>query len=255
MKKYIWVGVLLCVSAYASNNPFELQENFGQLEHEQEGLFTDLKKISDTGDSLNEETTTKEKEVPSLDKVSVEKNVADERLNEMRQKALEASKKEAEKKQQVVVPEVVKKEETAGGVSKDLVAQEVATYEKKREIKLDEAAALEKLAKEQKEAKEKKLAEEKQKEEAQKLMKEQKEAKARRLAAEQKVKQETMAKEAAKKKVQKVKMTNSLPKATKTKASQGVKISDIDIEKEKREAKEAADRAYEEAVKEMSEED
>ena len=47
MRKYLWAGVaVLCVNTHASDNPFDLEENFGKLDQDQEVMLGELKKIS-----------------------------------------------------------------------------------------------------------------------------------------------------------------------------------------------------------------
>jgi len=48
MKQYLWLGIAaIFVSAHASDNPFELKSNFGQLDQDQEVLLDDLKKMAE----------------------------------------------------------------------------------------------------------------------------------------------------------------------------------------------------------------
>ncbi len=56
MKRYVWIAALLAgtVGAGASENPFELNENFQKLEQEQESLLKELKSASAKLEALQE---------------------------------------------------------------------------------------------------------------------------------------------------------------------------------------------------------
>lgn len=287
MKKYILTGMaLLVVSTTASENPFDLKENFGQLEQDQEVLLSELKKIAELKELAEEQELAEEEarelasgvaetELPREDLPTVEiddivtssdtqsidipnqveeENIqvispqdtvvpSEEKLNVMRQKSLEASRTEAlQKAVQSKEAELKKAKQEALQVAeakKEAEMREVEAYEKKRAERLArkvaEAAAPEKEALVQKEAKD--------------------------LAAET-AKQAAKVKETAFKQVSKAPTAKKQTVAVKNKIDMGksedqtkstVKV--IDVKREKEDAKIAADKAYEEAVKEMSQEE
>lgn len=287
MKKYILTGMaLLVVSTTASENPFDLKENFEQLEQDQEVLLSELKKIAELKELAEEQELAEEEarelasgvaetELPREDLPTVEiddivtssdtqsidipnqveeENIqvispqdtvvpSEEKLNVMRQKSLEASRTEAlQKAVQSKEAELKKAKQEASQVAeakKEAEMREVEAYEKKRAERLArkvaEAAALEKEALVQKEAK--------------------------ALAAET-AKQAAKVKETAFKQVSKAPTAKKQTVAVKNKIDMGksedqtkstVKV--IDVKREKEDAKIAADKAYEEAVKEMSQEE
>lgn len=287
MKKYILTGMaLLVVSTTASENPFDLKENFGQLEQDQEVLLSELKKIAELKELAEEQELAEEEarelasgvaetELPREDLPAVEiddivtssdtqsidipnqveeENIqvispqdtvvpSEEKLNVMRQKSLEASRTEAlQKAVQSKEAELKKAKQEASQVAeakKEAEMREVEAYEKKRAERLArkvaEAAAPEKEALVQKEAKD--------------------------LAAET-AKQAAKVKETAFKQVSKAPTAKKQTVAVKNKIDMGksedqtkstVKV--IDVKREKEDAKIAADKAYEEAVKEMSQEE
>lgn len=287
MKKYILTGMaLLVVSTTASENPFDLKENFEQLEQDQEVLLSELKKIAELKELAEEQELAEEEarelasgvaetELPREDLPTVEiddivtssdtqsidipnqveeENIqvispqdtvvpSEEKLNVMRQKSLEASRTEAlQKAVQSKEAELKKAKQEALQVAeakKEAEMREVEAYEKKRAERLArkvaEAAAPEKEALVQKEAKD--------------------------LAAET-AKQAAKVKETAFKQVSKAPTAKKQTVAVKNKIDMGksedqtkstVKV--IDVKREKEDAKIAADKAYEEAVKEMSQEE
>jgi len=270
MKKYILTGMaILVVSATASENPFDLKENFGQLEQDQEMLLSELRKISDLKELADEKAekldndvadielpredlptgeiddivsssdavpndTPQQVEAENKQAVSPQESVisSEEKLNEMRQKALDASKEKALKE------EALRQE----ALQKEAEKREVEAYEKKRAERLArkaaEAAVVEKEALAQKKLEEKALAEE-----AAKQVAKEKASVSRKLAKESEQKKQAMVTKKAKIDTEK----------KKTEEKSDIKV--VDVKREKEEAKIAADRAYEEAVKEMSQED
>jgi hypothetical protein len=294
MKQYIWAGIaVLLVSAHASDNPFDLKENFGKLDKEQKVLLSELKRLAELKELAEEEAaqeptvdeTNEKKEVviptpileesenkivKSLDAVIEEEPVTSEnRLNAMRQNALDTSKKsletqvvtsdktkvsEAEKEaqeKQALLAAVKQKEAELQQIraeelrkveaKKDAERREVEAYEKQRAEKLarkkaEEAAALEKEALAQNAAKSKQVVQEevKKKQELEKvaIVKSQK----------HEAQKETLKKE-------------EFTEAKQRKEDKKTSIVDINVTREKQEAKVSADQAYEDAVKEMSEED
>ena len=226
MKKYILTGIaLLLINATASENPFDLKENFALIEEDQEVLLSDLKKIAKIKESAEDEALEKEEEpkpvaeeksVPALPVIEIDDIVSpsDERLNKMREKALEKSKQEALKKAIEAKEkelEQAKEEERIAQAKKEAEKREVEAYEKKRAQRLAQKEA-------EKEALDQKIAQEREKKE-----------------------------EALKQK--------KLAKKTEVVEPEKKGVDHIDIAREKEEAKIAADKAYEDAVHKMSQEE
>ena len=294
MKQYLLAGVaVLLVSAHASDNPFELKENFGRLDQDQALLLGDLKKIADAQELAEEqaldegveeevvavEPTVENAVVESLAPVATEAPKAEnkvkeelapssvERLNAMRQKALEASKKDfttdvsteaiPKKEAADAKKEAAEKEASEKVALLKAVKQKEAELKKAKEEELKQLSAKKEAEKREVEAYEKqraeKLAKQKEVDVAAALEKEavaQKEAKARKktqeVAKKKQRQDDAMATKLAKEKVVKVSKVD-----TDTKTS----VNDINVTREKIEATIAADKAYAEAVKEMSQED
>ena len=178
MKRTILITTaLFFVGAHASDNPFDLKENFGKLDKDQSSLLQELQKV----DKQIVKTVVKKKIIQPKEavKVAVVKSTIE---------------KEAEKR-------------------------EVAAYEKQRAMKLqkeaEEALILEKIEVAKKELAQIEL-------EKTKVLKKVSIAKVKKVAVIQTIEKNELA---------------------------------IDREREKAEAKEAADKAYAEAVREMSQED
>ena len=133
MKQYLWAGIaVLLVSAYASDNPFDLKENFGKLDKEQEVLLSELKRLAELKELAEEEAAAQESTVDeadekkeattptpvieesenkiaeSLDAVIEEPVTSDNRLNTIRQNALDASKTEKEEQERQALLAAVK---------------------------------------------------------------------------------------------------------------------------------------------------
>ncbi len=325
MKQYLWLGIAaIFVSAHASDNPFELKSNFGQLDQDQELLLGDLKKMAEAKEHAEEKaeavvatepaevisdslSVAVEGEVPvnasnevgkvkqQVQTLTEAEKASEEQLNTMRAAALatlreEAVKKEAAKEVKIetavktnipknndaaqkarLLEEVQKKEAELAAAKKEVAEKEAAKKEaEKREVEAYEKQRAEKLAKQveaevlEREALAQKAVKSKQ-QEAEKTadlaQRQQKEAeavatKAKQDEVEKKVallKQKEAQTAAAKVKLIKA-STSKAVKATPS-SSATPKVNDIDVEKEKIEAKKAADKAYEKAVKEMSKED
>ena len=280
MKKYILTGMaLLVVSATSSENPFDLKENFGQLEQDQELLLVELKKIADLKELAEEKKLAEEEarevvnsvvetELPREDLPTSEiENIitspdakvdnlskqaegeskqavmpkevvvpSEENLNTMRQKALDANRTEAIKKETLdkealekeALEQAIKSRESELKKAKEEAEKrEVEAYEKKRAERLArkaaEAAALEKEVLVQKEAKE---------------------------IASSKVSTAPTVKKQTAVAVKKAKI--DMEQSTDEEKSID---NNIDVAREKEDAKIAADKAYEEAVKGMSQEE
>jgi hypothetical protein len=130
MKHYLWASIaLFFMYAQASDNPFDLQENFGKLDKEEEVLLSKLRKLSEEKE-LKSETieddiiTTPEERMPEVKKMSSE-----QRLENMRQNALEDSKREAEERS--VLLEAAK--------MKELEIQKIKDEQKRIEVAKNEA--------------------------------------------------------------------------------------------------------------------
>jgi len=274
MKKYILTGMaLLVVSATASENPFDLKENFGQLEQDQELLLVELKKIADLKELAEEKKLAEEEarevvnsvvetELPREDLPTSEiENIitspdakvdnlskqaegeskqavmpkevvvpSEENLNTMRQKALDASRTEAIKKETLdkealekeALEQAIKSRESELKKAKEEAEKrEVEAYEKKRAERLARKAA-----------------------EAAALEKEAKEIASSKVSTAPTVKKQT----AVAVKKAKIDMEQSTDEEKST-------VNDVDVAREKEDAKIAADKAYEEAVKGMSQEE
>lgn len=272
MKQYLLAGVaVLLVSAHASDNPFDLKENFGKLDQDQAMLLGDLKKIAEAQELAKEqaleddvEVVEKKVEVIPIVENNVNKEttiISDARLDAMRQKALEASKQEALKKG---VKEELPKEVVEGKEAREKAALIVAA--KQKEVELKKAKENQQEARKEAERREVEAYE---KQRAEKLAKEKAAAQAAALEREALAQQEAKAKQkaAATAKVQKQanppKLAKEKAPAKKVEVVQVSKVenttktivNDINVTREKLEAKMTADKAYEEAVKEMSQED
>ncbi len=231
MKKYILAGiVLLGLSAVASENPFDLKANFGQLEQDEASLLSELRKISELKKSVREKAVTiqeveAEKEtieivVKEVSSVMIDDIVTSSDEEELKKVAFENAKKDKEAKIQKAQEEAQRLEST----KKEAEKREVEAYEKKRAQRLarkaSAAALLEKDS----------LAE--------------KEAKAKALTQEEKTRKAKKSQEVLEKEVLEKEEVRELK----------ISVNDIDVEKGREEAKVAADKAYEEAVKEMNQE-
>ena len=281
MKQYLLAGVaVLFVSAHASDNPFELKENFGRLDQDQKMLLGDLKKIAEAQELAEEQAldegveeedkeivpeaivpevvveSAAEEKVVEIPKVEQKVNKVTEittetKLDTMRQKALELSKQdfttkqevssakkiaaEKEAREKIALLEAVKQKEAELKqltAKKEAEKREVEAYEKQRAEKLSQqkeaqvAAALEKEAVAQKEAKATKKAQE--------------------VAKKKQIQQEAIVTKSVKEKVVEVPKVETASKAS---------VNDNNVTRERIEAKITADKAYEDAVKEMSQED
>jgi len=267
MKQYLWAGiVVLLVSAHASDNPFDLKENFGKLDKEQEVLLSELKRLAELKEAAEEEVV----QEPTIDEVNENKEivaptpvieegenevaksldtviaepvtVVNEQVTEVEKEAQEkqvllAAVKEKEAELQQLRAEELRQVEA----KKDVERREVEAYEKQRAEKLaqqevEETAALEKeaLAQNVVETKQSVQEEVKEKQELEKVTIEK--------SPKEEVQQELPKKE----------------EATEVKQSEQDKktgIVDINLTRENEEAKVTADQAYEDAVKEMNKED
>lgn len=259
MKKYVFIGmVLLLVNGQASDNPFDLKENFGKLERDQERLLSGLKEIGarqelaqtlELNAKASKEVEAKEEiielprqELPVIEIGNIVTSSEEESQKEEARKTLEA-KKEAEKRE-VEAYEKKRAKRLAKKEAEAKILEEEALVEKKalaeKEALAEKKALAGKEALDKKEALAKKEAEEKvlasQKAEALKKQKLEKEAEIQ----EEKIKK-IKTRQASQDKV--IADTNT------------VSPRDVNVTRDKEEAKIVADKAYEEAVREMSQED
>ena len=267
MKQYLWAGIaVLLVSAHASDNPFDLKENFGKLDKEQEVLLSELKRLAELKELAEEEAVAQE---PAVDKANENKKVivpipvleeSENKIAESLDTVIEKPvasgdaqvaevEKEAQEKQALLAAVKQKEAELQQIRAEELRKIEAKKDAERREVEAYEKQRAEKLAR--KEAEEKEALE--------------KEALAQNVEkAKQSVQEEVKKKQEIEKvtieKSQKQEAQKQMPKkeeVTKAKQSEEDKktsIVDINVTREKQEAKVVADQAYEDAIKEMSEE-
>jgi len=254
MKQYLWAGVaVLFVATHASDNPFDLKENFGKLDKEQEVLLSELKRLAEEKEAIQTKEVVNSKPLEKnntkiMDKTieDIGNKVQDKKilLDTVSQKEIALQQERAEKLRQIES-------------QKEAERREVEAYEKQRVENLAKQAEIEALKKEsmlQKEqkiqlkqstdinvAREKKAAD-KAYEEAIKKMNEDDESYTKKEIQKQTIKENVSKKREAVLSVRPRKSASS-------------NVVDINITQEKEEARILADQAYEEAVKEMSEED
>lgn len=280
MKQYLWVGLAVAfVSASASDNPFDLKENFGKLDQDQEVLLSELKKIAAKKalvEEKAEKTIVKEKQLkdesvqegteevlPVLKPAVVESPIAEESSNttEVMSKPIESTKNEVkdtfmkntgEEKVKTVLTSVDEKN-IESNKSIEIKKNEVKENEvllqaiKEKESELKRAKEEARKIEEAKKEAERREVEAYEKQRAEKL--------ARKLATDKAAKELIEAeKEVAQKELLKKEHSeeNISVEVVKEKVSG---IVDINLTQENEEAKKIADQAYEEAVSEMSQED
>lgn len=301
MKQYLLAGVaVLLVSAHASDNPFDLKENFGKLDQDQEVLLGDLKKIAEAQELAEEQALDEDvneevietiadapqeeavievevKEVKTVEPVAEKRvvesletvveeipNASKDRLDAMRQRALDASKEESISVKSTVEPE---KKETAkvNDEAKEKQALLEAVKQKEAELKQAKQEQIQRI--EAKKEAERREVEAYEKQRAEKLAKQKAEAEAAALEKEAKAQKEAKAKQLIQEEANKKQALEAAKSAklaqekkkvapvTRIAGSTKTHVSDINVTREKIDAKLAADKAYEEAVKEMSQED
>lgn len=292
MKKYLWAGIaVLFVSAHASENPFDLKENFGKLEQDQDVLLTELRKLAELKEleeDIEEPEQAEEEALVEEDASPVSVNEVANSLTKMLEEDNEIAPSsqlentsgksettpqgnkafmetlvgtqtdEIEKKQELKA-EIAKKETQLQNAKTALVkaeAEKKKQLEAKQEAERLEVEAYEKKRAEKLALEEQKKADKRQQEEAKK----QKAANAAKIQADKEAKQKAekdmaMKKEASLKKAkEKVINTKAVPVKVNTPKTV-TSIDDINVTRDKIEARKNADMAYEAAVKEMSEED
>ncbi|SFV63689.1 TolA protein [hydrothermal vent metagenome] len=234
MKQYVYAGIVMAlVSAHASDNPFDLKENFGKLDKEETSVIAQLKRA-------------RHKKVVPV----VQKTVIPAKTEEVKKEVVQTVEKT-----QPQNPETSREEEAAKVAAYEKQRAKKLAKQKKAEAKEKEAAKKAAEEKAQKEAAQKAAEEKAQKEAAQKAAEEKAQKEAAQKAAEEKAQKEA-AQKVAEKKAKKVKKVVEVKKVSPQPKRRAVtSVDDIDLSREAAEAKAAADRAYEEAVREMSQED
>ena len=235
MKQFLLIMVLLGMGAHASSNPFDLQVNLQKIDQDQDILLTALKEMAEQ----KEAQVALEEEAPTPAKL-IEDLVVEEKETSLDQSEGSDAVEES-------LPE--KK------ISEDVSQQNEVSLEEKRLKKVKaEQARIEQTRKEQASAEQSRLAAIKAEEErleveayeAQRLVK-QKEAEEKIVADKVAMVKEAAEKVAAEKEALK---KEELLRVEKEKAPKHA-IVDINITREALDAKEKADQAYLEAIREM----
>lgn len=266
MKRYLWVAIAtIAVSAHASDNPFELQSNFGQIDKDQETILNDLKKIAEAKELAEEKIEDTIDDIPEKPTVEEEtQKVAQTAPKEDTSDAIDGVTENAVSDDAIAqslsaVVEDKPVEDTSMQKQKAKEEEERALKEAEKEsqrrldamraaaLKASREEAAKRAAKAKEDAKKKEAALVAAREAERKEVEAYEKQRAEKLAKQQEAKAQKMM-------AQKTAMMQKREEVTKTTstAMPAQKMNDIDVEKEKQEAKEAADRAYEEAVKEMS---
>ena len=241
MKKYllvVWVIVFLGVNGYADDNPFALANKFTKIEGDEDSLLSTLQDIAEKNDPFEPEGGDEEpigeegeelfidtpieikvqkttKEAPIVEEI-LENSAEEDKRQEVKKKALEKAKKEAKLKK---------------------IAKEKA----KREAEV--LAKAERVAKEKQEVAEYKARKEQQAIEDEK----------KRVAEEK-----ALAKKKAQEKAQKeaeLLAQKAIEDAAEEEVEGPTSMADINVTRERLEAKEKADLEYLEAVRDVSQED
>ncbi len=250
MKKYLWIGmVLMFMGAIASDNPFVLKENLRKIDQDQDILLSELKEMSKNKKELEVNTETDDS------RASMQKE--EERIQRIKeqQAAVEAERLKKE----------IKEEESTPAVE-EVVVVEVEEVEvkvtEKEPIEPSDTTKKEKLEKEYSEIRKvrlekEKIAEEKlQADEEKKLAEEKIEVEAYEAKRIEKKKNELKKQvqiEKAKESVDQVEKEQIPVKQTEEVVSN--KMKDINLTREALDATEEADKAYQEAIAEVDQED
>ncbi|GEM_PF-6306694 len=276
MKQYIWsVMVVAVVGANASGNPFDVDRELQQIDQEESSLFLALDRVVETPTSKKPAVATPHptqphtKKKPALDPAQIEALQQEQaKARAEAQRLLKAEREAARKKREALAKQEAeakklaqakakRKEEAEAKAKREAAAKAKAQQEAqaKQEAEAKKQAEAKAEAKRKAEAEAKKLAQAKAK------RKEEVEAKAKReAAAKAKAQQEVEAKPEAHAKEE----PTTLPETTTPHAEAPDSLSKAQIEAqikgagqislsdaEKAEEKAAADRAYEQAVKEV----
>ncbi len=239
MKQFLVVVTLLGLSAYASSNPFDLQENLQKIDQDQDILLHALKEMSDKREAqeastapeeampptkLIEDLVSEENKMPSEESIKenlVQKQIQKESSDE--KNAVQASTQEEVNELEAISQEEIRLKKLKEEQAK--IEQARAEQSRKEQAKAEEAriaAANAAALEDEKRAAQKKEEERLEVEayEAQRLAKQKEEAK--------------------------IEAQNSVDKK-----ENGHAVVDINITREALEAKAKADQAYLEAIKEM----
>ena len=233
MKQYLWVGVAaLFMSAHASENPFDLKQNFSKIDQDEEVLLVELRRLGQIKALAEEEALRKAAEMEA--KNPKEEEITADSVQKMVESLTEVVDEETVVSEKSVVVEA--KKETPNSVldlvgpligDENSVMKESADASAKKEIKKKVAMEKEVLKKKEEHAKQLKLKEAallKEKDEARKILEAKKEAERLEVIAYEKKRTEdlvkkkladTAAKEKAlveKKEVEKEKVKKTVPK-------------------------------------------
>jgi hypothetical protein len=244
MKRYVWMAALLAATgASASENPFELKENFQKIEQEQDTLLKGLKVIAQKQEALEEEADDAD--------IDADIDAEDETSSDTEQNSASAGDEQGEeetiKANKPVPSPVITEEKVVAGKKPSSETKAVPEVVKIDKIKAEQTAAnkakAEAEAKAHKEAMKQAVAA---KAEQERIAKEKAEA-------EKKAAQEA---ELARLQAEKARLeSEAKEKAQAGKKKEVVSGVDINITKEELEAKRKADAALLEAIKEVDQED
>jgi hypothetical protein len=240
MKRYLWTGVaILCISLEASDNPFDLKTNLKNLDEEQSKLISELRESSGRDKFfLDGEIDAEEAETDSIELSDQKGSLPPESAEAIPPEKAEETQAEAKERIPAEAPE------SQGTV----MAEEQKKAEKTRLKALEEERiAVEKYEAERLRKKHSEQA--KYNAESKDTEKTPKEAVKAEAEPEQSLDIEK-AMEQAKKEVEQLQTpgeTTATPESTKEQSLS----NNINLSPEKKEAKEAADRLYREAIKEV----
>jgi len=232
MKRTILITTaLFFVAAHASDNPFDIKENFGKLDKDQTNLLQELQKV----DKKIVKTVVKKKIIQPKKAVKVPVVTTSIRG--------EAEKREVAAYEKQRTMKLQKEAEEALALEKKQLAEieleKTKVHKKVSVVKVEKAVALQTIEKN-----ELALNREHEKAEAKKAADKAYQDAVNEMRQDKRIKEKT---------VQKV----FIPKAEEIEVIQTIEKNElaIDREREKAAEKEAADKAYAEAVREMSQED
>jgi len=235
MKRYIWMVVLFAVTGVgASENPFEISENFQKIQKEQDDLLAELKRASEKLEAMREAEEDAE--------IDAEDDEEGEESESVSKEVKQPSGKEVSQKSKVTPP------------PSKTIAKVPSAVEKVKEeqMKIDAAREAQMKARAEEDAKRKAAIEKERKEkEALKKLEEQRkiaEKKAKEIA--QKKQQAQQANAAPVKKVAKKQDNSVMPKQSKR--ASGI---DINVTREKLEAAKKAEEELRKAIQEVDQED
>ena len=143
MRQYIWTAIIVVtVGVNASDNPFELNENFKAIEQEQDSLLKELKAISEAQEALEDAEDDAEDEAAAEERATPEKPV--------KQVTHEATKVStpAEKTSEVVEIDKMKEAQAQRDAAEAKALAQKAEQERAALKKLEEERAARKRAQE-----------------------------------------------------------------------------------------------------------